>query len=135
MTIASRYKKMRYGGDPVPLPPKTKLSPVQEQNYTTWRSQLPSSLQYEGNYDLRRLWLENPDTKPSANMHFPDRYKLPNHPTFSNESMYFTPLNQHMAGRWVETDSSWNYTPYNPQYKSRIIEKKRLGGRIIKPFI
>lgn len=119
------------GGTPIP---KTRLSPAQDSTYQAWRSQLPQPLQYEGDYDLRRLWLENPGIKPSANMHFPDRYKLPNHPTFSNESMYFNPTNQYMAGHWVETDSSWNYTPYNDRYKKLISERKRFGGRLIKPF-
>lgn len=132
MTLLQRYRRFAFGGDPIPIP-KTRLNPNQDSLYQLWRSKLPTNLQYEGNYDLKRMWLENPGTRPTANMHFPDRYKLPNHPTFSNESMYFNAGNQYMAGRWQETDSSWNYTPYNPQFKRIVIERKRFGG-ILKPF-
>ena len=106
MTLRSYYKKMQYGGDPKVPMPRTKLNPAQDSVYTAWKSRLPTNLQYEGNYDLKRLWMENPGTRPTANMHFPDKYKLPNHPTFSNESMYFNPSNQYIAGQWKETDSS-----------------------------
>lgn len=133
MTLRSRYRKMQYGGGPIPMP-HTNLTPKQDSMYQGWRSKLPQNLQYEGNYDLKRLWMENPGTIPSSNMHFPDRYKLPNHPTFSNESMYFNPSNQYMAGQWKETDSSWNYTPYNTKFKSPIIERKAFGGDMVKPF-
>lgn len=132
MFLNRRYRRYAYGGDPIPLP-KTILKPQQDSLYQLWKNRLPTNLRYEGNYDLRRLWVENPGIQPSSNMHFPDRYKLPNHPTFSNESMYFNPTNQYMAGRWQETDSSWNYVPYNNKFKSPIIERKIFGG-MIKPF-
>lgn len=117
-------------GGPVPMP-KTNLTPQQEAKYNEWKGKLPKNLQYEGNYNLRQLWLENPNQKPSANIHFPDRYKLPNHPTFSNESMYFNPTNQYMGGHWQETDSSWNYMPYNSQYKDMVVEKKGEFGYVL----
>lgn len=111
--------------DPVyPMPQKTNLTPQQELKFIDFKNKLPESLRHEGDYDLRRLFLENPNLKPSLNMHFPDKYKLPNHPTFSNESMYFNPTNQYLAGKWVETPDEWQYVPYNEKYKSKIIEKK-----------
>jgi len=134
------YNPMPYGygsqalmqdGGSVPMP-KTTLKPEQEKSYQEWRTKLPKNLQSEDNYNLRQLWLENPGIKPSANMHFPDKYKLPNHPTFSSESMYFNPTNQYMAGRWNETDSSWNYIPYNSQFKQPVVEMKKNGGFVPK---
>lgn len=135
MFLTRQYRRMPWGGQTDPIPkPRTGLTPLQDSTYQSWKGRLPQPLQYEGDYDLKRLWLENPGTRPSSNMHFPDRYKLPNHPTFSNESMYFNPSNQYMAGSWQETDSSWNYNPYNSQYKKRLIERKEFGG-LIKPFV
>jgi hypothetical protein len=42
--------------------------------------------------------------------HYPDTYKLPNHMTFSNESMYSTPERQ--GGQWtVNPDKTYTFTP------------------------
>lgn len=106
----------------------TKLNDKQNKSYQTWRSNLPKNLQYEGNYDLKGLYLSNPNAKPSANLHFPDTYKLPNHPTFSNESKYFNEQNKSNAGHWDETDSSFNYIPYNTNVKDTIVERKMDNG-------
>lgn len=111
----------------------TKLDADQEKRYQQWKSSLPKTLQYEGNYDLRGLWQENPRVKPSANLHFPDKYKLPNHPTFSDESKYFNDKTKNQAGHWQETDSSWNYVPYNPSVKKPIIEKKEVTKSASNP--
>jgi hypothetical protein len=114
------------------MPGPTKLSKQNEKKYQQWRSLLPIPLQYEGDYDLRGLWKKNPNMKPSANLHFPDTYKLPNHPTFSNESIYFNPQTKDSAGYWQQTDSSYNYIPYNPQLKDTVIEKKMPNGGRVK---
>lgn len=111
----------------------TKLPADKEKKYQEWRSALPKNLQYEGDYDLRGLWLDNPNVKPSANLHFTDKYKLPNHPTFSNESKYFNKSNKDKAGRWQETDSSWNYIPFNPNVKDTMVEKKNPRKNALAP--
>lgn len=102
----------------------TKLTTEQEKKYQQWRTHLPKNLQYEGDYDLRGLWKENPEIQASPNLHFPDKYKLPNHPTFSDESVYFNDETRDRAGHWQETDSSWNYIPYNKNVKDTIMERK-----------
>jgi hypothetical protein len=46
----------------------------------------------------------------------PDTYKLPNHMTFSNDSVYSTP--EHQGGRWIQGgDGHWIFLPseYNMQ--------------------
>lgn len=43
--------------------------------------------------------------------HLPDTYKLPNHPTFSQDSMYHIPGIQE-GGKWSEgKDKKWNFKP------------------------
>lgn len=96
------------------------------EEFMRWKSKLPSNLQNERDYDLQGAW--HSGLKPSENLHLPDTYKLPNHPTFSDESVYFNPQTQKYAGHWNETDSSWNYMPYDTNYKKMIIEHKRDGG-------
>ena len=89
------------------------------------------------NYNLRQAykslpyktldsWRNDPE-----HHHLPDTYKLPNHPTFSDESIYFNPKTRSQAGHWTETDSSWNYEPYDTTVKKRIVEKKfDMGGAL-----
>lgn len=115
--------------------PGTKLSKKDEAAYQLWRGKLPKPLQYEGDYDLRGLYQEDPKATPSSNLHFPDTYKLPNHPTFSNQSKYFLPYgaaepNIGQAGYWQDTDSSTNYIPYDPNMKKPVVEMKALGGKL-----
>jgi hypothetical protein len=105
-------------------PYNTVLSPQEAIRYQKWKSTLPKNLQYEGDYDLAGLWKENPNVKPSPNMHFPDKYKKPNHPTFSDESIYFGPNTKRFAGKWQETNDSWIYQPYDTLVKKRIVEIK-----------
>ena len=79
----------------------TQLTPEEETAYQQWRATLPKELQYEGDYDLRGYW-KDPQTKKDAvsGDHFIDKYKKPNHPTFSVESMYATGEDAKKAGRW-----------------------------------
>jgi hypothetical protein len=78
------------------LPIKTtKLSPELEAMYKTWvmQNQVPQS----NNYDMRGFYLGGLLGDPAATsgvdpsdlqLHFTDKWKLPNHPRFSEESMY-----------------------------------------------
>lgn len=111
-----------------PLPKGPKFTQQQEVDYQKWRNRLPKRLQYEGNYNLRQFWYDTPNTPISPNMHFPDFYKMPNHPSFSSHSQYMTPTNRYLGGQWKETDSSWDYTPYNDYVKPYIHEKKMQTG-------
>lgn len=81
----------------------TKLTPEEEIRYQQWRRTLPKSLQYGGDYDLRGYW-KDPETKKEAveGDHFIDKYKKPNHPTFSNESKYAVGRNAEKAGHWSD---------------------------------
>lgn len=60
-------------------------------------------------YDLRGAY--SAGIKPSGeNGHFPDTFKLPNHPTFSNESKYST--KEKPGGVWgVDQSGKDTFTP------------------------
>jgi hypothetical protein len=80
--------------------------------YEAWRSKLPKELQSDTDYDLYGAFISG--YKPSENNHLPDTFKLPNHPTFSNESVYSN--EETPGGSWVEKeDGKWifNATDYN----------------------
>ncbi len=107
------------------------LKTMGDGGYLAWKNKLPKNLQYEGDYDLRGLYNENPNVQPSANLHFPDTYKLPNHPTFSIESKYYKPGMK--AGIWGGGDEQYlsiqeNYNTL-PIDNTRI-DMKKTGGKI-----
>lgn len=79
-------------------------------------------------YDYRTFWKENPDgmadkmLTDDAGAHFTDRYKLPGHPTFSNESMYLN--DETPGGSWEKKGGKWYFTPsdYTRRYIGRTME-------------
>lgn len=109
----------------------TKLNPYEQAAFEVWRETLPINLRNEEDYDLKGYWKKNRQASISGNLHLSDEFKLPNHPTFSNESIYYNPITSLQGGTWVETDSSYNYQP-NSNLKQPIIEKKKLGGSMKK---
>ena len=93
---------------------QAQLGPNTEAMYKSWA--LENRVPQSNDYDMRGFWYGNTmGNEPSAEMnpadmqlHFTDKYKLPNHPSFSNESMYDV-YNQ--APRWVQhapyTEGTW----------------------------
>ena len=103
----------------------TPLPGGSEDAYVSWVRTLPRNLQYEGDYDLRGYWLD-PDTKKTAvsGDHFIDKYKKPNHPTFSNESKY-------AAGKYAEWAGTWNGDEYVPSTRRKVED----AIREVIPFV
>lgn len=76
----------------------TILNDKQEIEFSNWYKDISSKLKLNSNpddynhaYDYRGYWLENKDNDinySAKDFHFPDKYKKPNHETFSNESIY-----------------------------------------------
>lgn len=63
-------------------------------------------------YDMRGWWKENKPTG-AVDGHFTDKWKKPNHPTFSNESVYSGRDGEH-GGVW--SDTSFIAGPSNRRY-------------------
>lgn len=85
----------------------TPLNPLEEMLFR--QSPLAGD---DWNYDARGAWLES-QVYPIqyANGHYPDRYKKPNHPTFSDESIYHG-VNDWYGGSWIKTqDGFQGYRP------------------------
>lgn len=61
-------------------------------------------------YDMEGYIRENPSSLFSHDGHFPDKFKKPNHPTFSDESIYHSELTP--GGHWSERNSlqRWNFS-------------------------
>lgn len=67
----------------------TPLSYKQEQAFQKWAAANGRSADL-ADYDLRGWWLQNgmPTGAPKKGEHFTDLFKKPNHPTFSDQSIY-----------------------------------------------
>lgn len=87
----------------------TELSPEDESLYQAWKKANRHGFSDEYDYDMRGAWLAG--NRGDSNMHFPDEFKKPNHPTFSTQSRYYgmdgvwstNPLNEHepsFGGHW-----------------------------------
>jgi hypothetical protein len=85
----------------------TQLAPADEAAFQAWAQK--AGRQHDlFDYDLRGAWKEN--AQESANGHLPDTYKKPNHPTFSNESIY-NGVEGMSGGQWLQTSKGWQFIP------------------------
>ena len=74
----------------------TELNDRREKKFQDWYANAAATLgldpnpdAYEHAYDYRGYWLNNRDADVSSpDFHFPDTWKQPHHPTFSDESIY-----------------------------------------------
>ena len=85
----------------------TTLTPTEETAFQAWAKSLgKQGSSYD--YDLRGAYKAG--AGQAANGHFPDTFKKPNHPTFSDQSQYSTPDTP--GGAWAkQPDGSWTFTP------------------------
>lgn len=67
--------------------------------------------------------------KPDARGHLPDTYKLPNHITFSTDSVY----NDGGAGSWQKISGTWYFTPGPTNLKHHSMEELRQYFRKHEP--
>jgi hypothetical protein len=113
---------------PVLGPYDTKLSPPEETKFQSWK-QKNAPNDSGADYDLRGAYKAG--LSPAAsNGHWSDLYKKPNHPTFSNESMYATPDAPHWEGSRLigkngnlvadETPTTQVSAPNPPQYNPNL---------------
>jgi len=75
----------------------TRLSPSDEKALQAWKKQYAPD-DSGGDYDLRGAYKAGLKPDPQ-NGHWPDTFKKPNHPTFSEESQYHG--KEYRGGRWV----------------------------------
>lgn len=76
---------------------ETQLSPQQEVQFQQWKKKYAPH-DSGADYDLRGAFQAGLTPDPKTG-HWPDTYKKPNHPTFSNESIYAKDRPD-LAGHW-----------------------------------
>lgn len=95
----------------------TQLSPADETAFSAWKNQYAPK-DSGADYDLRGAFKAGLMPDPATG-HWPDTYKKPNHPTFSNQSMYATGPNAAKAGRWDGEKFIPPGSPETPSLASR----------------
>lgn len=76
----------------------TPLNQQEESEFQQWKQKYAPNDTGE-DYDLRGAFKEGLEPDPKTG-HWPDTYKKPNHPTFSNESQYAIGEDAKKAGHW-----------------------------------
>lgn len=76
----------------------TQLSDAEEKLYQLWLKTLPYGQQNTYDYDMRGAYLAGEGQ--GDNGHFTDRFKKPNHPTFSTGSIY-NGIDGQYGGHWI----------------------------------
>lgn len=108
-------KKKRMGGQTTKRKYTTILTVNEEKQFKDWYSKVAKHKNLNPNpdadgqdYDYRGYW-KNEDRDDilgsNPNAHFPDKYKQPTHPTFSNESIYSN--DKTPGGTWVRDKGTW----------------------------
>ena len=118
---------------PTPLLPQrtTKLQSPLENMYQLWA--LNNNVPQSNDYDMRGFYIggllgdqaAQTNVDPSDNqIHYSDKWKLPNHSSFSRESMYSTAKDDPY---WIGNEGKqWNLPPYVADTWARISPVKGL---------
>lgn len=91
-------------------------------------------------YDMEGFLRDNPGFVAGPGQHYPDTYKLPNHPTFSNESKYHGKDGAE-GGQWEKNkDGTWTFTPgrtnlehHTPQELKDYFDRIEPGNKLNMP--
>lgn len=88
----------------------TKLSAEEEKEFQKWAKEQGRERDLF-DYDLRGAWkeMQSGSMQEDDRGHLGDKYKKPNHPTFSNQSIYSN--DQNIGGKWEERDGQTVFTP------------------------
>lgn len=106
---------------------ETPLTPQEEMLFQTWKAEYaPKDSGYD--YDLRGAFKAGLTPDPTTG-HWPDTYKKPNHPTFSNQSIY-AKMRPDLAGQWINNDTQ--FVPPAPTGAAKQLQLTRPSALKIK---
>lgn len=117
----------------------TQLTPEQESAFQLWAITTSNKIGRNilndlYDYDMRGAFLEG--LTPDGRLHWDDKFKKPNHPTFSNQSIY-NGIDGYYGGKWTEDSNgnvTYNVSPtnmYNKQELQNYINKVETGVSLI----
>lgn len=107
---AERTRQLKPLGIRAPAPHETFLTPDEERQYKTWKQKYAPHDSGE-DYDFRGAFKAG--LTPGPENHWADTYKKPNHPTFSDQSIYSS-LTGTKPGTW----RGETFVPFTPKKTS-----------------
>lgn len=104
------------GGDPRDFSSKynTALAPQEEKQFQEWATK-NNRLRDTYDYDMRGAWKDG--ASQGGNGHFSDKFKKPNHPTFSDQSQY-NGVDGYQGGKWGQADGRDTFAPSESNLKN-----------------
>ena len=114
----------------------TELSPDDEKRFRAWAMENGRERDVY-DYDLRGAWKEllSGEMKEADNGHLGDKYKKPNHPTFSDQSIY-SGKNGNVGGKWDTTENGkTRFTPSATNLRNMSVEELKDYFRKIEPGV
>lgn len=122
----------------------TKLSAGDEKSFRSWAKKSKRDPDLETiDYDLRGFWKSN--GKFADNGHAADTYKKPNHPTFSDQSMYHGTADKlggsFVGGTWAEGNGRMQFRPsvrmlettHDPRWLQGYMQEREPNVELILP--
>lgn len=112
----------------------TSLSPADEAAFQTLISKDKKLAGDLYDYDVRGWWKAG--GSKASNGHGPDTFKKPNHPTFSDQSIYSGGMNQ--GGSWVGDDyapSATNMHYHEPKELQNYFARVEPQSKILAPSV
>lgn len=109
----------------------TPLAPADEQKFQAWKQKFAPN-DSGADYDLRGAYKAGLTPDP-ARGHWPDTFKKPNHPTFSDQSQY-SGKDGNVGGHWGDdnsfTPSATNLQQHSPEELQQYFKKTEPGSKL-----
>ncbi len=107
----------------------TRLTPEEEAAFRIWAEKNPQ-LANTYDYDARGFWKSGGAV--AENGHGGDKWKKPNHPTFSNQSQY-SGVDGYVGGSWGEHGPAWTFTPSETNLQNMSIDQLKNYFQKVEP--
>ena len=108
----------------------TTLAPEEEALFQVWAEKAGRARDVY-DYDLRGAWKDN--ATKAMKGHLPDTYKKPNHPTFSQESVYAKTVGG--AGSWRKKGSRWEFIAGPANIQNMGVDGLRIYFKEVEPDV
>lgn len=111
----------------------TQLTPDEQQQFQAWGANQPRDPMAEmQDYDLQGWWKANPGVDLNDG-HLTDKWKKPNHPTFSDQSMYHG-VDGNEGGSWIKNDNGkFTFVPGRTNYDNHPVSKMQDYFQRVEP--
>jgi hypothetical protein len=116
----------------------TALTPEEEAAFQKWAASNPR-LGSTYDYDARGFWRDGAKASSDTG-HGGDRWKKPNHPTFSTQSQY-NGVDGFTGGSWGQHGPAWTFTPSQTNVRNmpmdellRYFQRAEPGNVLFSPW-